>query len=523
MSMLSGGNMDKDDLIKNLKQDLDGITLYLNDFLAFLPSPICELTPRGMISNVNKSFEKFSGFEIGDLLGQNLSKLFFNSTKIENILKRAEDEQIVRNEKALFINKEKKRITVLVTCGIRKNTEEELTGFFVSMTDISEMEEIQGNIEQTIKQRTEELQKSRKALLNILEDTEAAKNEAETQRNKAETIFDNFFDGLIILDSDYQIESVNPAAERFLGIKEEDYLAKSPSALAKNKELKEFVKIVSRKEKEVYRKETIRGGLVLEVTTKFISFEEKRVFTLIILHDITREKTVERLKSQFVSVAAHQLRTPLSIIKWSLAMLLDGEVGLLTKEQIEMIDKAQQTNERMIHLINDLLNVARIEEGRFVYHPKTVDLIELLDKVLEPVKVLADNKKIELEFKKPKDKRSKIIKADIEKLSLAIKNLLENAVHYTNSGGKVILCAKRNKDKMVISVKDTGIGIPKDQQEQVFSKFFRADNAVRTETEGTGLGLFITKNIIEAHEGEIRFESEENKGTTFTFTLPVIG
>jgi PAS domain S-box-containing protein len=511
--------------IEKLQDDLDHVSAYLSDFLAFLPLAVCDLGPKGVILNVNSAFEQLTGFSLTDAVGRHFSEFFYEKSKAREFLEQAEGENYFRNKELLLIKKDKSRIPINVSFSSKKDSEGSFTGYFVSFVDISELKELQAATEKKIKERTEDLQESRRALLNILEDTELAKVEAETEKNKAEIIFDNFFDGLIILNSEYQIELINPAAERFLGIKEEDYLGKDPSVIAEQKELKEFVRIISKKTKEIYRKETGRaeGSVVIEITTKFITVREKRIVTLVILHDISREKVIERLKSQFVSVAAHQLRTPLSIIKWSLCMLLDGEVGLLTNEQIEMLNKAQQTNERMIHLINDLLNVARIEEGRFMYHPKTVDLIELLEKVAEPVKALAKNKGVKFEFKKPTDKSSKVIKADIEKLSLAVKNLLENAVFYTNAGGKVILSAKRRKDDVLVSIKDSGIGVPKDQHNRVFSKFFRGDNAVRMETEGTGLGLFITKNIIEAHEGEISFESEEGKGTTFKFSLPAIG
>lgn len=510
--------------LERLKEDLNDVTSYLNDFLAFLPSPFCGVTPSGVIGNLNKAFERFSGFDLSEALGERLDSFFEAQEDIADLLKDAEDREFVRNREAIFVTEKGGRVPVSLSCGAKRNERGELTGFFLSMTDISELKDFQEETEQKIRERTKDLKESRRALLNILEDTELARRQAETERNKAETIFHNFVDGLLILNQEQRFELINPAAESYLDINKEDYLDKGLSSFRERKDFKELLKIIS-SDKEIFRQEFVfpEKELTLEASTRFIYLNKEQLVTLIILHDITREKMVERLKSQFVSVAAHQLRTPLSIIKWSLSMLLEGEMGLLTSGQKEMVAKASETNERMIRLINDLLNVARIEEGRFVYRPKTVDLIELLENVVEPVKTMAYSKGVKFEFKKPKDKKSKIVKVDIEKVSLAVKNLLENAIHYTESKGKVTLAAERKKDRIFVSVEDTGIGIPKDQQERVFSKFFRADNAVRTETEGTGLGLFITKNIIEAHKGEISYTSEEGKGTTFTFSLPVIG
>jgi two-component system, NtrC family, sensor histidine kinase KinB len=518
------GDIKSEQLIEGLQEDLSIVSTYLNDLFTFLPLPICGVTPRGVICNVNKAFEELSNFSASEILGERLNSFFQAEKDIGEILKVAERKKITKNNEAILITKEGKKISVSISCAVKQNKQGESAGFFLSFADISAFKILQEETEIKIKQRTMALKESRRALLNILEDTEMAKKEAETERNKAETIFYNFVDGLLILDENKRFNLINPTAEDYLDIRQNDYLGKTFILLKEKKELKRLFKIVSF-EKEIMREEfeLLKEEITLEVSTRFISIDEKQQITLIILHNVTREKMIERLKSQFVSVAAHQLRTPLSIIKWSLSMLLEGEAGLLTSNQKDMVSKANETNERMIRLINDLLNVARIEEGRFVYQPKTVDLIELLDDIVESIQTMAYSKGVKFKFIKPKDKKSKIIKVDIEKASLAIRNLLENAVHYTNSNGKVILKAERKGDRVFVSVQDTGIGISKDQQDRVFSKFFRGNNAVRTETEGTGLGLFITKNIIEAHDGKISFESEENKGTTFIFSLPAIG
>ncbi|PIR01808.1 MAG: hypothetical protein COV63_03045 [Candidatus Nealsonbacteria bacterium CG11_big_fil_rev_8_21_14_0_20_37_68] len=229
---------------------------------------------------------------------------------------------------------------------------------------------------------------------------------------------------------------------------------------------------------------------------------------------------IERMKTEFVSLSAHQLRTPLSAIKWTLRMLLDGDLGEITKEQKEYIGKTYESNERMIDLINDLLNVTRIEEGRYLYEPTLTDFQAIVQFVINSFKEEIKKKRIKFEFKKTEEKLPEV-KVDVEKMRLAVQNLLNNAISYTPSGGEVTISLKYDKDKIEVAVKDTGIGIPQDQQERVFSKFFRATNAIRKETKGTGLGLYIAKNIIEAHGGKIWFESKEDKGSTFYFTLPV--
>ncbi len=235
---------------------------------------------------------------------------------------------------------------------------------------------------------------------------------------------------------------------------------------------------------------------------------------------VSQRKMIESKQSEFVSLTAHQLRTPLSAIKGALRMLLDGDFGEITTEQRDCIEKIYRSNQRMVALVDNLLDATRIGEGRYCYKPTPVQIENTVRLVVDSFKEEAKRKKIKLEFKKPKTKLPKV-KVDQGKIRIAINNLLDNAIRYTPAGGEVTVSLKRGKKEIEFSVKDTGAGIPKSQKEHIFTKFFRGTNAVRIETEGIGLGLFIAKNIIEAHGGKIWFESKENKGTTFHFTLPM--
>jgi signal transduction histidine kinase len=175
----------------------------------------------------------------------------------------------------------------------------------------------------------------------------------------------------------------------------------------------------------------------------------------------------------------------------------------------------------MIKLVNDLLNVSKIEEGKYLYQPKAADMEELVKQVCDVSKEGAGRRKINLKMETEESNKNKLVKMDIEKMTLAIKNIIDNAISYTEVGGKISIKLSREKDTVRLIISDTGVGIPEKQKDRVFSKFFRGANVVKMETDGTGLGLFITKNIIETHGGNIDFESEEGKGTTFFITLPV--
>jgi signal transduction histidine kinase len=232
-----------------------------------------------------------------------------------------------------------------------------------------------------------------------------------------------------------------------------------------------------------------------------------------------REKLVSRLKGEFISIAAHQLRTPLSTTKWILKMLLEGDFGPLLKKQEEFILKGYQANERMIRLVNDLLNVSRIEEGRFGLEFKRHDFNKFLKETVEPFKEKAGFKGVAFILKSSKEPL--LLNFDADRLKMAVGNLISNAVEYTPKGGRIVVSVEKDAPFVVVSIRDTGVGIPRKQQDRVFSKFFRGDNVVRMQTEGTGLGLYLAKNIIEAHGGRIWFKSEEGKGTVFHFTLPL--
>lgn len=368
--------------------------------------------------------------------------------------------------------------------------------------------------------RIEELGKTTEALLNMLEDVATSRKRAEEERDRTFAIITNFVDGLLVFDKKNHLSLINPQAENFFSVKANQIVGKSIQEFVEIPSFEALANLLGKEIKGIFRKELqLTEDLVLEVSTIPIMREEEKTGTLLVLHDVSREKMIERMKTEFVSLAAHQLRTPLSAIKWTLRMLLDEDLGKISKEQREFIEKTYESNERMISLINDLLNVTRIEEGRYLYKPILADIQNITQFVINSYRDEIKKRGIKFEFKKPKKSLPKVM-ADVEKMRLAIQNLLDNATRYTRRGGAVIISLKYNGKEIEFSLKDTGVGIPQDQQKRIFTKFFRGANVMRMETEGSGLGLFITKNIIEAHGGKIWFESEARKGTTFYFTIP---
>jgi len=394
------------------------------------------------------------------------------------------------------------------------------------------------NMLEDTEEARKELENSRKALLNMLEDTEEARKEAEKEKEKTFTIITHFTDGLIFIGPDNRIQWINPRAERFLGINQADFIGKKIPPIS-NFQKENKKKVEETGEYNLSRIIHLFKHPTLSIPQqKELSIEKPRSYTFMItnvalyspkkeflgslkiIHDITREKTIDRLKTEFISIAAHQLRTPLSAIKWSIKSILDGDYGKISLSQRKILQKTYKANEEMIILIRDLLDVARIEEGRAIYKSSLASIEKLIEEVIYNYKKAIKEKRLNFKFIKPKKPLPKI-KIDAEKISLVISNILNNAIKYTPKGGQVTISLKREKKNIKVSIKDTGVGIPSYQQPLVFTKFFRGANIIRKDIRGTGLGLFICKGIIEAHEGKIGFKSKENKGSTFWFELPI--
>lgn len=231
-------------------------------------------------------------------------------------------------------------------------------------------------------------------------------------------------------------------------------------------------------------------------------------------------KKMNSIKSDWISISAHQLRTSLAAIKWILKMFLDGDFGKLTPEQDGFMKKAFESDERMLMLVNEMLSLNHIDQTSLRYDFEKNNIVSLIESVIFDFTGESFKKNVELIFLKPTEEIPSLI-FDIEKIRVVIQNIIENAIKYSSAGGKVIVSVSKNKEFVEVRTKDTGIGIPKDDQKLIFTKFFRAPNAKTKDNIGSGLGLFTTKTIVERHGGSMWFESVEDEGTTFFFTIPI--
>lgn len=254
-----------------------------------------------------------------------------------------------------------------------------------------------------------------------------------------------------------------------------------------------------------------------------INSRERTVGAVFIIHDRTKDKALEYAKEEFLSIASHQLRTPLGSMRWSLEMLLEGDVDDLGAKSKKLLEQIYKSNMRMITLVNDLLNISRIQQRKVKPEPIECNIIPIIKDALEELKPQIRKRRIKTHFN---SNQSIKIKIDPKQFREVIQNLLSNSVKYNISGGIIKVEIKVYKKRLLLSIADNGIGIPKKAQNMIFKKFYRADNVTTMHTEGTGLGLFVVRSYIQSWGGRIWFQSptiitkDSKRGTTFFIEIP---
>lgn len=354
----------------------------------------------------------------------------------------------------------------------------------------------------------------------------------KSSSGRLESIITSLSDGVVVYDSEFKVLVFNHAAEGIFHIKKEQVIGKKfgperagdptyriltqtifPSlapAIVRRTEAGAYPQVIdiSFPDREI----RVSTDRLLDEKNKAIGFVK-------VIQDRTREVELLKSKSEFITIAAHQLRTPLTAVNWIFEGFSKSED--LVPEDRELAGNGLTATRKLLKIVNDLLDVSKIEEGRFGYNFESVNLLDFISEVLINAQVVAKEYGIKLYFDKGTE-TSIMATIDSNRLGLAVSNLIDNSIRYNVKNGSVTIGIKRVPDKPYVemSVKDTGIGIPPKDMSKVFSKFFRAENVVKHETEGSGLGLYITKNIINRHGGTIWAESVIDRGTTFFFTLP---
>lgn len=352
------------------------------------------------------------------------------------------------------------------------------------------------------------------------------------------TIIDNMADGLIVVDKDGVINHVNPAASEMFGKAEFEMIGKNVKIFGK--ELDKLVKKSLNTEEIVSNEinlvnEKVGKAVAKSIKKEYFSEESEAkgiLGSVILIRDITQEKEIDRLKTEFITVVSHELRTPLTSILGFIEIInknfSENILPHLNTNDLKLSKVVNKINknfkivlsegERITSLINDILDISKLESGKAIWNFKEISIKEVITDAYKALSPLFKQKEIpcyiEIQTSLP------VINADRERLIQVVINLLSNALKFTEKG--YVKCqAKLNVDEILVSIEDTGIGIPEEEKERIFEKFKQVEDLIRGKPKGTGLGLAISKQIVEAHGGKIWVDSKLGKGSTFYFTLPI--
>lgn len=379
-----------------------------------------------------------------------------------------------------------------------------------------------------------ELRQTEKEALQLVEKVDRVQRQLEHARAKDDALFASIGEGVIATDKDGTVIKINHTAYLLLGrLAKEQLIGKSivevlpietSSGVRLSKKTHPVLVALYRGEKTVTvqsycvpKKDGSRFSLAATITP--IRLERKKAGVITVFRDITEEQKVAQARKEFISFASHQLRTPLTSMRWYIEWLEQGKGGQLSVKQQEYVAKLAGLSQRMVELIDAFLDISRIEIGSFDKTKQKVDVWDIADKVLEEFTAMIEQKSLIIE----KEEREQMPLLTIVPYFIRVmfQNLLSNAIKYTPENGKISLGVTNEGGAVRIRVSDSGYGIPSSEQEKIFTKFFRAENVKKYSVEGSGLGLYIVKYVVERAGGSIWFSSEEGKGTTFFVEFPL--
>ncbi len=342
-------------------------------------------------------------------------------------------------------------------------------------------------------------------------------DEKKLLRERQKEIVENMVEGLVVHDKSGKILAVNGMAEKFLGVSSSEILYKTSAELLKKSSLFKaiFEKPYFENEAEHLFKDKYGKEYVFKIIS--VKLSEKRGEILKIIRDISREKHLDKMKSEYLTIISHKFLTPLNEIKWTASNFLDDNIKNNNKERLAK--NIINSTDRLVELTSLLLRVTEMEEGSFIYKLESVNMQTIVENIIQDRKDDIKKKKISIVFHKPSTTFPNV-PADKDRIKIVIDNFIDNAIKYTPDGGKINIQLEKSGKDIKFSIKDNGIGISKKVQSDIFSKFVRDKRAIEMHTEGSGLGLFIAKNIIEEHRGKVGFISEDTGGSTFFFILP---
>jgi len=359
----------------------------------------------------------------------------------------------------------------------------------------------------------------------LRKERERSLRDIATEKSKIKTIINCMGDGVLVCDRDGCVVLTNPASSRMLMTPETSLLGNPLSQCHLNSELSKTIE-ESLQAKDIGYTSVSQELSLGESQEIFLRAHTAQVRndlgetmgSVTVLQDISHLKELDKMKSEFIAMVTHELRAPIAAVEQQLTVILNKMAGEVTEKQEQLLSRAKERTRGLLDLIKDLLDLSKIEAGKMVQYKEPLALQEAIQRVVDLMKVEAENKKIDLQFSAPS--RVSLILADRNSMEGIFTNLISNAIKYTPEGGKVWVTLGEDGGFVKATVSDTGIGIKKTDLSRIFDKFYRVKTSETRQIVGTGLGLSIVKSIVDAHLGSIAVESEEGGGTTFTVSFP---
>lgn len=554
-------------MLQSLEQQNNGILIYLymdekkgldqffdanNSFMEWYSIEASNITEAGekpLVDRIGESYKSYihSFSEIQELLNLRGEEKAGDLYKAETAIYYDQTTEAIRkllsiNENAMFKNKDQ------VTQGTYKNAYMMLVlsliasagGFVIALYFIAKFLQPIYLLTQTIKlvkagDLNQQAQINSRDEVGILarefnnmtsrlqQFERSAAGELISEKNKSVTLVKNISEPLLVLDKSFGITLMNTASERFFGITENEAAGKHLLEVLRNNEIYDLILSVQQSEeserysKVLYFTKEKAGFYFNVVITRIEDSDKSATGYLLLFQNVTQLKELERIKADFIATVSHEFKTPLTSIMMGTSLLQDEGIGKVNQRQKKLLATIQEDTEHLSALVNNLLHLTKLESGKAIFNIQAFDIEEVVQETIKKFEEMAKSRNIEISCASLQ--KLPPAKADKEKVAWVLNNLISNAIKYNMENGRIHIEAYEKYGKLCIAVLDTGIGIPREQQDSIFEKFVRVEQTA-VESSGTGLGLAIAKELVEANGGEIWCESEPGKGSTFIFTLP---
>lgn len=522
----------KNDLSRKAEENLIKEHEQIKAILLSIDSGLIVVDKKREILILNKKAENLLKITSAKAVGKNLKsaittlknkkeKFSIDKWPINKVLKKKESVKINAEDEFYFRNKLGKIFPVKIT----------LTPFFFN-DNVSGIIIIFQDITKA-KLMKEKVEFSHHNLKSALKSIYLERDNFQKEKNKLEATLNSIGDAVLAIDRNKKVVIFNSVAEKITGLK-----LKKMENCPFGDCLKLINETTKTEEVDIIKK-ALKGKVESNNSDLAIIVKNKKTISvdinaspirdrkgkingcIVVFRDVTEKREIERMRSDFISIVSHQLRTPLSAVKWFLEILSNGDVGALQEKQIELVKEIHDSNESMINFINQMLNISRTESGHLAVDIKTLNLDNCIKEIIRENSGLIKSKKQKFKFIGAKDKSLKV-RTDKSMLRNIIGNLITNASEYTGHSGNISLTIEKGKENdLLFKIVDDGIGIPQKEQQKIFKRFSRASNAIKYKANGTGIGLYITKLMTDMLGGKIWFESKKDKGTSFFLILPI--